>query len=270
MAKLRPFKEVQLQWLRLLLLDTELSARAFQLATYLAVWRYNHEEKKAWPPHARVCQDLGLKSERSVNRLIKELDGKWFDIKSGNGLGNATEYVPTEASHLAAHNLRVKEERDKRARNERAKADNIVCLPTGKGGHFCPERRSEMSRQTGQKCPPKKENKKIEEKSAGTSDFLDDERLEARSSRRPAQKCPVNALVLVHQSDTEKVMAWNKWLGGKGFPELDQLSIDGEDAGGIGYLMPRRWVPSGLDDEGMVEGYVSWALGNLRRVRRHV
>lgn len=55
---LRPFKEVQLQWLRLLLRDTELSARAFQFATYLAVWRHSNAKGKAWPSHGRVADHL--------------------------------------------------------------------------------------------------------------------------------------------------------------------------------------------------------------------
>lgn len=260
MTKLRPFKEVQLQWLRLLLLDTELSARAFQFATYLAVWRYNADKKKAWPPHERVCEDLGLKSKRSVNRLIKELDGKWFDVKSGNGLGNATEYVPTPETHLAAQNLRAEEERNKRSKKEREKADNIVILPVGQGGHFCPERRSERPRQAGHKCPPNKVNKKIKEKSIETAGLRDQSQLGLNLNKTPYQKCPVNALVLIHKTDTEKVLAWNKWLGSNRLPSLEQLSIEGCDTEGAGYLMPRRWVPSRVDELGMVESYVLWAF----------
>jgi len=137
MTQLRPFKDVQLQWLRLLLLDTEISPRAFQFATYLTVWRYNNAAEKAWPSHSRVCQDLGLKSEKTIQRLIKELDGKWFDIKRGNGLKHSTEYVPTKATHLAAQELRAKE--------EAGKPGNIVRLRAAKGGHSCPKSQTKMS-----------------------------------------------------------------------------------------------------------------------------
>lgn len=266
MTKLRPFKEVQLQWLRLLLLDTELSPRAFQFATYLAVWRYNADEMKAWPPHERVCKDFGLKSTRTINRLIKELDGKWFDIKPGNGLGNATEYVPTLETHLAAQNLRAEEERNKRSKKEREKADNIVLLPVGKGGHSCPERRTEKSQQARQNCHPNKVNQKIKEKGMRGSSFLDQDKFDSQTARVQHRKCPVNALVLIYKSDKEKVMAWNEWLGANGLPQLDQLSIGGQDAGGSGYLMPRRWVPSRMDDLGMVESYVHWVCEKQQEV----
>lgn len=158
MTALLPFKDVQFQWLRLLVQDTELSARAVQLATYLAVVRYNNAEKKAWPSHQTVCKDLGLKSVKTVQRLIKELDGRWFDIKHGNGLKHSTEYVPTKASHKAAQDLREQE--------QEGKSDKIVRLRPAKGGHSCRETQTNLSRQAGQKCPRKKEKEKTKEKTA--------------------------------------------------------------------------------------------------------
>lgn len=268
MAKLRPFKEVQLQWLRLLLLDTELSARAFQLATYLAVKRINPKKEMAWLSHSTVCEDLGVTSERTINRLIKELDGKWFDVKSGNGLGNATEYVPSKASHIAAHNLRTQEERDKRARLELEKADNIVCLPIAKGGHSCPERQTKMLSQAGQKCQPKKDSQKRKNNRREAFGFIEDYQILSTEEETNRQSCPVTTLFLIHDSDTGKISAWNDWLSGRGLPKLEDLRIRGEDAVGLGYLMPRKFAPISLKDEAMAEGYVRWAVHSLER-RRH-
>ncbi|MFV0644317.1 MAG: hypothetical protein ACK5NN_07430, partial [Sphingomonadaceae bacterium] len=63
------------------------------------------------------CEDLGLKSEKTIQRLIKELDGKWFEIRRGNGQKQSTEYVPSKTSHQAAQELRKKEEAGKTDRN---------------------------------------------------------------------------------------------------------------------------------------------------------
>ena len=229
-------------------MDTELSARAFQLAAYIAVWRYNHQEEKAWPSHRRVREDLGLKSEKTVQRLIKELDGKWFDVKRGNGLKHSTEYVPTKETHLAAQELREHEEREK--------PDNIVRLQATKGGHFCPKTRSKMSREPRQKCPPKKENEKTKEKYVRALDLI--EKKASQPARR--QPCPVSTLIIVPSDDLEKVSAWNSWLSDRGFPSLNRLSIEGAGAEGSGYLMPRRWVPTAEADQEMIAGYVQWAM----------
>jgi hypothetical protein len=252
MKELRPFKDVQLQWLRLLLLDTELSARAFQFATYLAVWRCNKgkgpNEGKAWPSHAQVCEDLGLKNEKTIQRLIKELDGKWFDIKRGNGLKHSTEYVPTKATHLAAQELREREEAEK--------PDNIVRLQTAKGRHSCPKSRTKMSSEPGQECLPKKGKEKTREKGACAPDLPDQ-----GQSGSPRQ-CPVRTLVVVRADDVEKITAWDQWLSDNGFPPLHGLSIHGSDGSDHGYLMPRRWVPTNNEDQSMVRGYIRWSLAH--------
>ena len=165
MPELRPFKDVQLQWLRLLLADTSLSARAVQFATYLVIVRYNNRLKKAWPSHSTVCKDLGLQSEKTIQRLIKELDGNWFEIRRGNGQSHSTEYVPSKTSHLAAQELREKE--------EDGKPDKIVHLQPREGRHFRPSTQTKMSQEPGQKCPPIKEKEKTKEKRRQLRDLHD-------------------------------------------------------------------------------------------------
>lgn len=217
MTKLRPFKDVQLQWLRLLLLDTEISPRAFQFATYLTVWRYNNAAEKAWPSHSRVCQDLGLKSEKTIQRLIKELEGKWFDIKRGNGLKHSTEYVPTKATHLAAQDLRAKE--------EAGKTDNIVRLEAAKGRHFCPPTQSKMSRQPSQKCPPKKEQEKTKEKRARTPDLPN----EGQSGQR---------LVFVPGGGGRLERDWDDCLRTFGIASVSRSLTEVRKEGRRGYMLP--------------------------------
>ncbi len=43
MSKLRPFNEVKLQWLSLLMQDHSLSPRAMQIAAYIALAHYIHD-----------------------------------------------------------------------------------------------------------------------------------------------------------------------------------------------------------------------------------
>lgn len=260
MKKLRPFKDVQLQWLRLLLLDTDLSARAFQFATYLAVWRCNKgkgpNEGKAYPSHSRVCEDLGLKNEKTIQRLIKELDGKWFDIKRGNGLRHTTEYVPTEATHLAAQELREREEREK--------PDNIVRLSSSKGRHSCPKARTNLSSEPRQECLPKKEKEKTKEKGACAPDLPDEGQSGEQRSEALRAECPVRTLMLITPDETAKVYGWNLWLAQNGFPSLAELPVKGRDATRSGFLMPRRWVPSEPEEQDKVRRYLAWAIEHSR------
>lgn len=221
MKKLRPFKEIQLQWLRLLLADTSLSARAVQFATYIAVVRYNDNYGKAWPSHATVCEDLGLKSEKTVQRLIKELDGKWFEIRRGNGQKQSTEYVPSKTSHQAAQDLREKE--------EAGKTDKIVHLRGHEGGHSCPQTQTEMSPQPGQKCPPIKDKEKIKKKQARTRDLPDE-----RQSRIALKYVPGGGGVFERE--------WDERLQSAGLERLDRMFEQVIDEQGRRcYLLPGNW-----------------------------
>ncbi|SDF04004.1 Helix-turn-helix domain-containing protein [Celeribacter baekdonensis] len=221
MSDLRPFKEVQLQWLRLLLADTSLSPRAVQFATYLVVVRYNDTFGKAWSSHATVCKDLGLKSEKTIQRLIKELDGKWFEIRRGNGQKQSTEYVPSKTSHQAAQELREKE--------EAGKTDKIVPLRGREGGHSCPGTWTKLSREPGQKCPPIKEKEKTKEKRALTRDLPDEG--QSRIALR---------LVLGGGGVFERT--WNDRLQAVGVERLDRLFRQVSDKQGRScYLLPGNW-----------------------------
>lgn len=215
MSSLRPFREVQLQWLRLLLKDTDLSSRAIQFAVYLVVVRYNDAFGMAWPSHSTVCADLGLKSEKTVQRLIKELRGKWFDIRNGSGRHKSTEYVPSRVSHKAAHDLREKEQAEK--------ADKTNCLATHEGGHFGPSIGAKMSSKRGQKSPTIKENEKTKKKVKAKPE-----------DRFRLQK------VLASGSIFERT--WNDRLQAAGLLTLDHLLQVTRDPSGNSYFtLPGKW-----------------------------
>ncbi|MFV1564363.1 MULTISPECIES: helix-turn-helix domain-containing protein [Phaeobacter] len=153
MSALRPFREIQLQWLSQLVQDQDLSPRTIQVAAYIVLEHYNHRLAKAWPSFDRISKALGI-TKKTVQRAVSELKGKWFEITHGNGLRHSTEYVPSKQSHAAAQKIREDQEERKR--------DNIVSLRPAKGGHSCPERETNSSAKEGQDCPltkGKKQNK---------------------------------------------------------------------------------------------------------------
>lgn len=146
------FNGVKLQWLSLLCQDEALSSTAVVVALYIVTVHYNQDKGKAWPSFATIAQATG-KSVKTVQRAIKELDGTWFNIERGNGLGHSTIYTPSDASILAAISLRQKH-------------DKVVRLHPMKGGHAYPERVSELSGQGGHKSPPNLETESRNEKTA--------------------------------------------------------------------------------------------------------
>nr|WP_319247230.1 helix-turn-helix domain-containing protein [uncultured Celeribacter sp.] len=157
MSELRPFREIQLQWLSRLVQDQELSPRAVQVAAYIVLEHYNHRLGKAWPSFERISKALGI-TKKTVQRAISELKDKWFEITHGNGLKHSTEYVPSKQSHAAAQELREIQEGEKR--------DNIVSLRDREGGQKCPKRKTILASKGGQKCPPNKEKEPKEEKNS--------------------------------------------------------------------------------------------------------
>ncbi|NBB81666.1 MAG: hypothetical protein GVY36_19865 [Verrucomicrobia bacterium] len=151
-----PFEKVLFQWLTLLVKDPQISTQACRIATYLAVVRYNSDEGKAWPSHLRVAEDLSICS-KTVQRAIKDLEGKWFEIDLGKGPGHSTIYVPTESSHAAAVDLK--------RNNGEAKRDKVVPFPDKNGGQSRPKRRTILSQTPCQNCPPIESKELIQEAS---------------------------------------------------------------------------------------------------------
>ena len=188
--------------------------------------------------------------------MIKELDGKWFDIKRGNGLKHSTVYVPSKATHLAAQELREREEAEK--------PDNVVRLPTAKGRHSCPKARTNLSSEPGQECLPKKEKEKTKEKGACAPDLPDGGQSGDQRRETARAACPVRTLILITADETANIEGWNLWLTENGFPPLAELPVKRRDATRAGFLMPRRWVPPEPEEQENVRRYVAWAIEQTR------
>ena len=148
MSAARPFRDVKLQWLQQLSCDKDLSDSARSVALYIITTHLNGHTEKAWPSYQTIADATG-KSVKTIQRAVRELEVKgWFEVQRGNGVGHNTEYRPSAASIL-------------RASEAREKTDKVVTLYPDKGGQNRPERRSDVSGEGGQICPPNPEKEKI-------------------------------------------------------------------------------------------------------------
>lgn len=217
MSERRPFREVKLQWLRLLSCDANINDNAKCVALYIVTAHVNGHTEKAWPSYKTIAEATG-KSVKSVQRAIRDLEiGEWFSVQRGNGVGHNTEYCPTDASILKASELREK-------------TDKSVPLTPSEGGHICPERRSDVSGKGGQICPPNKE-KEINKKPNAR---------EARAKAAPRRSIPV---IVLPTAQTRQVDEWNAWLAEKTLPDLARFDLATNVNGSSGYRLPFRWPP---------------------------
>ena len=147
MSGVRPFRDVKLQWLQQLSCDKDLSDSARSVALYIITTHLNGHTEKAWPSYQTIADATG-KSVKTIQRAVRELEVKgWFEVQRGNGVGHNTEYRPSAASIL-------------RASDSREKTGKVVTLYPDKGGQNRPERRSDLSSEGGQICPPNLEKEK--------------------------------------------------------------------------------------------------------------
>ncbi|MCV0428700.1 MAG: helix-turn-helix domain-containing protein [Roseibium sp.] len=223
MSERRPFREVKLQWLRLLSCDANINDNAKCVALYIVTAHVNGHTEKAWPSYKTIAAATG-KSVKSIQRAIRDLEeGGWLGVQRGNGVGHNTEYCPTDASILKASELREK-------------TDKSVPLRTSEDGQNCPQRRSDVSSKGGQTCPPNKE-KEINKKPNAR---------EARAKAVSRRSIPV---VVLPTAQTRQVDEWNAWLAEKTLPNLARLNLATSVNGSSGYQLPGRWPPEGGSDK---------------------
>ncbi|MCV0429489.1 MAG: helix-turn-helix domain-containing protein [Roseibium sp.] len=223
MSERRPFREVKLQWLRLLSCDANINDNAKCVALYIVTAHVNGHTEKAWPSYKTIAEATG-KSVKSIQRAIRDLEeGGWLSVQRGNGVGHNTEYRPTDASILKASELREK-------------TDKSVPLKPSEGGQICPERRSDESCKGSQICPPNKE-KEINKKPNAR---------EARTKPFPRRTIPV---VVLPAGQTPQVEKWNAWLAEKTLPDLERFNLATSVNGSSGYQLPGRWPPEDGSDK---------------------
>ena len=222
MTEPRPFREIKLQWLQLLSCDRNLSDSARSVALYIVTTHLNGHTQKAWPSYQTIAVATG-KSVKTIQRTIRELeDQEWFEVRRGNGVGHNTEYRPSAASIL-------------RASDSREKTDKIVTLYPDTGGQIRPARRSAVTSEGGQICPPNPEKEKIYKPNAR----------EACLVAADVQ----HAIPAIFVADTKnaQVLQWQRWLGSHVLGTLDALSLRTMINGKRGYRLPGHWPPAETD-----------------------
>jgi len=218
MSAPRPFRDVKLQWLQQLSCDKHLSDNGRSVALYIVTTHLNGHTEKAWPSYQTIADATG-KSVKTIQRAVCELEVKgWFDVQRGNGVGHNSEYRPSAASIL-------------RASNAREKTDKVVTLYPDKGGQIRPARRSDVSGEGGQTCPPNPEKEKI---------YKPNPREDAPTRVETRQAVP---LVFVAQTNAKQIEQWCSWLRLHGFSSLEALGVRTVKAGKPGYALPGYWPP---------------------------
>lgn len=224
------FREVKLQWLQQLSCNRDLSDNAKTVALYIVTTHLNGHTEKAWPSYKTIADATG-KSVKTVQRAIKDLElYGWFKVQRGNGIGHNTEYRPSAETIL-------------RASKAREKTDKIVPLYPAKGGQNRPARRSDLSSQRGQICPPNPEKEKInklntrEGQASQLHDYL-----------------PI-ALVFLFDHQSAQLAQWRDWLQRHGFMSLEELGTKSVKSGRTGYVLPGYWPPD-PDSEREVESLI--------------
>ena len=213
------FREVKLQWLQQLSCDKGLSDNAKSVALYIITTHLNGHTEKAWPSYKTIADATG-KSVKTVQRAIKDLElYGWFKVQRGNGLGNNTEYRPSAETIL-------------RASQAREKTDKIVTLYPAKGGQSRLVRRSDLSVEGRQICPPNPEKEKINKPNA-----------------RELQASQVSgyrqiAVVFVSDHQAAQLSQWRDWLQRNGFVSLEELGTRSVKSGRSGYTLPGYWPPA--------------------------
>ena len=218
MSERRPFREIKLQWLQLLSRDGELSDCAKCVALYIVTAHLNGHTEKAWPSYQTIADATG-KSVKTIQRAVNDLEARgWFAVSCGNGVGHNTEYRPSASSIL-------------RATEAREKTDKIVTLYPREGSQGCPERRTKLTGEGGQICPPNLENKINYEPNA-----------HARSEPCPPIR-QVFPKVFLAATNRQQVAEWQAWLCRRGLPCLEALGLAEIRNGRAGFHLPSYWPP---------------------------
>lgn len=221
------FREVKLQWLQQLSCDKDLSDNAKCVALYIVTTHLNGHTEKAWPSYKTIADATG-KSVKTVQRAIKDLELLgWFEVVRGNGVGHNTEYRPSAGTIL-------------RASSAREKTAKIVTLYPTKGSQNLPERRSDLSIEGRQICPPNSEKEKINKPTAR----------EGQASQ--VGSYPPIALVFVSDQQAAQLSQWRDWLQRNGFVSLEELGTRSVKSGRSGHALPGYWPPA-FDSEREIE-----------------
>lgn len=79
--RVRPFRDVKLQWLQELICDRDLSDSARSVVLYIITTHLNGHTEKAWPFNQTIADATG-KSVKTIQRTVGELvTSGWFEVQ---------------------------------------------------------------------------------------------------------------------------------------------------------------------------------------------
>lgn len=221
------------EWFKAVMQVEGLSATTKNVAGALAIQFANDETGQINPSQETVADYLKVHKD-TVKRALRELrNAGWLRSDGDGGRGKSPM-------------LRL------------LSPSKIVPFRSVKAGQNAPRKAPERGANTHPQADKRGDD--LRQKGGGnvTPHYKAEQYKEQKG--RQSGKCPVLTLFVVHAADDARVSDWNTWLAENGFPSLQQLPIKGGDAGGPGYQMPRRWVPTSEEDQNMVKRYIRWAL----------
>lgn len=215
------------EWLKAVMQAESLTPTAKVVASALAVKFFNADTGQLNPKQETVADFVKVHRD-TVKRVLRELrNAGWLLITGTGGRSQTPDY------HLRSPGKIVPFGGEKRG-------DKLSPEPKKRGDNLCEK--------GGQIIPPHyKEEQTLEQK--------------AREPDKPtASRCPSFSPRIVPEEDTETVLEWNRWLCERNYPPIQSLGVRGSEAGVVGYRMPRRYVPSDEDLDGvvLVKRFVRW------------
>ncbi|OCX59866.1 hypothetical protein BFP70_18290 [Thioclava sp. SK-1] len=162
MSEVLPFCKIKLQYLLEMVTDHELDDNALRVALYLSLAHADHETGESRPSFETIGTAIG-KHAKSVKRALNKVEAAgYMAVERGTNKGKSSRYRPTEAAL-------------KRATDRRREGDKVVPLGRAKGGHSCPQSRTDLSGKGGQDRPPNREQELRKEHGRASAPDLPDE-----------------------------------------------------------------------------------------------
>lgn len=221
-------------WLRAVLKQADLSARAKALASALAVSFANDESGQINPGLDTLAQSLGV-SVDTIRRGVAELEaGGWLARTVHHGRGKQTCFtllspgavVALRPVKSSAQPSRATTPQPAKAKPKRSQARKVSAVQDarGKGRNPAPKRSQPCKRHYKEGTGLEQEGRK---------------RPTARPDTPPAAR-PSPHLHRLVEAGTPQAEAWESWLRSEGLPPLDRLSgciVPG------GFDLPWSWPP---------------------------
>lgn len=241
MTDLENFKPIRIQWHLALFSSHLLSASEKLLAAYLINVRLNVKTGALYPAVSRIAEDLSV-DRRTVQRSINRLEHLgWIWTKRGTGRKRSNHYFITDESIEVAAQIRRQTDTENR--------DTDVALSIVKPWQERRAKVTPLSRKRRQECHSNTKKKNIKNDNCSQLD------------KGGQLACPVqvHTFHVLQSFEHQRIKEWDDWLVGQQLPKLVEIGFLGHAGGTLGYLVPRRFVPSDAEEIKKAQMYFLWA-----------